>query len=278
MSKAKKMNNTRKRTTKKICNLPGKNLAYRKNFDNIKLLFSYKLFQKDLIEIRKNLYIPKDGFANDEEAQAWETKTDDLCDLMMNSPEFLNQEQQIIEKVKCGEISQRMGNKQMNLFHKKVLCNYFSDSINFLIEKFHIPYNYEQTIRCYILFDEIMFVPAQNYAVCNYQFNRKNKSSKPVIINIYAKLTNEEIKQLKKSTERFGKNLPEFQPLKEIDKRLDVEQRLGSRNYFDGVENVVNKVKTSEIALDFFGNENKKKKLYDTKKDLKKERQKRFGK
>lgn len=278
MRKDKKMNNKKKGANKKACNLPIKNLAYQKNLDNIKLLFSHKPFREDLIKIRKNLCIPEDGFTKDEEAQEWEVRTDIIHDLFMNFPAFLNQEQKIAVKIESGEISQKMGNKQMKLFYSELMCNYFTDSVNFLIEKFHIPRNYEHTIRRYVLFNEIMFVPAQNYAVSNYLFNRKNKSSKPVTINIYAKLTNEELKQLKKSLEIFGQNLPEFQPLKNIDRRLDIEQQLENRNYFDEVEHAECRYTLSDIALDFFGNTNKKKKLYDTKIDLEKERKKRFGK
>lgn len=278
MRKDKKMNNKKKGISKKVCKFPIKNLAYQKNLDNIKLLFSHKPFREDLIKIRKNLCIPENGFTKDEEAQKWEVGTDILDDLSMNSLAFLNQEQKIAGKIESGEISQKMGNKQIKLLYTKLMCNYFTDSVNFLIEKFHIPYNYEQTIRRYVIFNEIMFVPAQNYAVSNYLFNKKNKSSKPVTINIYAKLTNEEIKQLKKSIERFGENLPEFQPLKNIDKRLELEEMIENRHYFNEVEQAEGEYKTSDIASDFFGNENKKKKVYDTKRDLRREREKRFGK
>jgi hypothetical protein len=255
-----KDNNTstrNRKTNKKVCGFANKNPTHKKNIDNVKLLFSYKPFKEDLKKIRESLHIPENGFVDDEAAQSWEVSTDMVCDQIMNSPEFLNQEQKIIEKIKNGEISQEIGNKQMHLFYSKVMCNYFTNSINFIIEKYHIPYNYEQTLRHYIVLNEILFAPAQNYAITKYLFNNKIKQSEPLTINMYAKLTNEEIKQLKKSIARFGKNLPKFQPLKNINERLKLEKIMKNRGYFDEVEFEECEHSISNIALDFFGNKNK---------------------
>ncbi|MFA5871589.1 MAG: hypothetical protein WC858_02595 [Parcubacteria group bacterium] len=251
--------------------------SHKKNIDNVKLLFSYSLFRKEIKTIRDYLKIPKDGL-KDEDSKKWHLDRDKESNEIMESERFLLQGERICQKIILGEISLAMGNKQARLLLNKMPWNYLSNSVNFLIEKFHVPLNYEQTIRRYILFNKIVFVPAQNFVVGGFDGSFRIKDARFLPIRIYAKLTDEDIEEIKDTIERFGKNLPNFQPLKDIDKRLTIEEWVRSRGKIDPLTGNEYQMTVEEIAENIYGNKKQKNKVRDNQRKLDEIRKKRFGK
>ena len=257
--------------------------AQKKNLDNIKLLVSYPLFQKEVASIREYLDIPAGGFGdNYEKSKQWHEKIDRLSDEISNTKSFFAQEDKIRQRLKNKEIGCRMAEKQMHLHWHKVPCNYLTDSVEFLTEKFNLPLHYDNLLRNYIISGTLnpIYMPLNNFTVGPFPGSVLLRDVRYVPIKIYAKLTDAELLDIKKAVNDFNKNLPQFQPLKNIDDKLTLEEWFLNRERFDEVKQKKYKMKAEEIAEEVFRRSDKKskKKIYDDIKELKELREKRFGK
>ncbi len=251
----------------------------RKNLDNMKLLISYSEFQQAVKEARKYLDIPENGFNKDnpETIEQWTRKIDKRSDQMMESADFIRQLKMVREKLRGEEIGMHMAKKQSQLLHYKIPWNYLTNTSKFLTEKFNIPENYEYPIRQYIISNYIN-APTSNFSGGEYPAWKRPKEIRYIPIKIYARLTDTDLKELKRHVDRYGKHLPKFQALKNIDKKLTIEQWFENRSKYDSAEDRDYKTTTAEIAENLFGNKKHAKKVYEVVREIKELRIRRFGK
>jgi len=252
--------------------------ALQNNRDTMKLLVSYPEFQEDVKEARKYLEIPPIGIdqKDDQVNQKWHDDFIKRTDKLTASEAFKMQERAIREKLKNKEIDIRMANKQSRLLYSKLPVNYFTQTCKYLVEKFNLPGNFDYYIHQYILFN-IVGAPPRNFVIGPFELTTPLSEVRQVTVTIYAKLTDDELKWLKEEINRFGKKLPKFNKLKDIDKKLNFEQWLANPEQYDPVTNTKYKMSRSEIAENIFGDGDPKK-AYESLRELKEIRRKRFGK
>ncbi|GEM_PF-1870558 len=258
--------------------------SYRRNLDNMKLLVSDPEFQEIIKETRKKLDVPRDSFgvdASEETMKNWH----ELLDKKSSEAAALLEGQRIKidEKVKSGEIAPRMANEQARLLYLKLPCNYLAHVPRFIIEKFNLPLHYEYYINRYIIFGAID-APRLNFEFALMDSEEMSKTIKfgyrSLPINIYTQLTDDELKQLKRVIKREGKKLPKYQPLKNIDRNLKIEEWYENKNVekIDWASYKSYKIKNSEIAENLLGNRQKGKQIQDIVRDQKRIRDRRFRK
>jgi len=226
--------------------------------DNLKLLFSMEEFNNRVGVIRDFLNIPQEMYDNDSDA-----------DKNLLSEKWTNEAMKKADKM-IGN------NEDLSL----TSFNYLDRSIKDFIEDFNLPENYENSIRHHILFGgEGWLVPVLPFAI---QYDPRLKDSKKVTVVFHEKLTDKDLKKLKKFVNvYFGKNLSRINPLKDIGKKIEVERVYKNRVFFDPVEYENFKLKAKDIVDDVLvetGKKIKDSEVYDIPGKLKKLREKRFSK
>jgi len=250
-------------------------LSYKKNLDNMKLLASFDEFQILVHDARKFLSIPTEGLLNDQESEKWHMEFYKKSDAILESKNFQEQLKEISDKLKSEEINRDIANKRSRLLFQKIPINYLTDRVDFIIDKFYLPLNYKNSVRQYILLNKLN-APYNNFSVGPYIDVKKISEARFVPITIYARLTKEEIKDLKKEIDLVGKNLSEFKPLQNIDKKLEIEDWLKKENRQRSSYDEEYTLTVKEMAEDKFGSTKKAKKIYEAKRALQNLRKKRF--
>lgn len=255
--------------------------ALQKNRDNMRLLVSYPAFQEDILEARQRLDIPANGFPTEgkhEDVKEW---MDHLCrktDEIMDSPDFVLPLREIGRKHKDKEISQREADKASKLLHLMLPINYFTHIPKFLCDKYHVPKNYSDYVQRYMIYG-VVNAPPNNFNLGPWTDGSLLPwESTYVPVNIYSRLTDDEWSDLKKEVERMGRNLPKFQPLKDIETKISIEQWFNEREKTDMVEMKMYKMNAAEIAKELLGDEKNAPKVYEAVREVRKLREKRFGK
>lgn len=249
----------------------------KKHQDNIKLLLSHQKFQTRIKEIRKRLGIPEDGFADSQEKHSWTKRMLIECDTLSDSPKFKQKEKIIRDAVKAKEISLKEANDMLHKLYAELPVNYRSQSIRSLIKEFNLPENYEFHLGIYLASNKAIW-PGQSFSIGPYDSGDKITEARYVPVRIYAKLTDDDLQELKYEVNQlFGKNLPAFQNLRDLDKKLEIERLLKEEAY-DLVSKKSYKLNAEDIAERVLKNPKKKGEIYITKQGLKKLRKNRFGK
>src|SRR3989338_10314851 len=250
-------------------------LSYKKNLDNMKLLVSFSEFQDLVKDARKFLDIPDAGLLDDQESASWHTEFVKKSDAIIESKDFQDQFRKVGKKLESGKITRAIANEQLKLLSQKIPINYLTNTVNFIVDKFYLPLNYHNSIRRYILLNKLE-APYNNFVIGPYPDVKKISGIRIVPITIYARLTKEEIKDLKEEIHLVGKNLPEFNPLKNIDQKLKFEEWLKDENRQRSSYDEKYVLTTAEIAEDKLGSAKKAKSLYEAKRELRDLRKKRF--
>lgn len=252
--------------------------AHQKNLDNMKLLTSDNEFLKIVTEARAFLHIPLQGIANDKDVEQWHVTMDNRSDEVMSSLEFLKQRKLIQEKLAKGETDEHMAKKQFRLLQHKIPWNHLWNTIQYIIDTFHIPQHYSEYIQHFLITSQVT-APVNNFTTELRPHINRVSDTKYLAINVYAQLDNKELKDLKHELNSIiGKNLPKFTRLTDIDKKLDMEKWFENRERFDEVENKTYKMTAEEIAENVLSNPKKKQAVYDSHRELEDHRQKRFRK
>jgi len=250
-------------------------VAQKKNLDLIKLLISDSEFQSIVKETRDYLNIPTDdGFNNDAITQ-WTREMDQRSDAMLESKEFLAQEEKISSKLQSKEIGMRIAREQSKLLYHKIHWNYLNNTAKFVVDKFQLPVHFVDSIKSYIIRGTIT-APCNNFSGGEYPPWTLLSKVRYFPIKIYTKLTDAEFEDLKKYIKCLSEKLPKFKPLKNIDRRLTIEKWYHDRVKFDVVEEKEYTQPLSEIAENLLGNKGSAKEIYDIVRELKELRERRF--
>jgi hypothetical protein len=242
--------------------------SHKKNLDNMKLLVSHDKFQEIVKEARNYLNIPENGLSNNKEIREWyQKKLYKRSDKIIQSKKIKEKEKNITKRVKLGKISRKAGTEELNLIYNKVPINYLNSIVNLITDKFKLPLNYEKSVQEYILFNRIN-APYNNYKIGPYTDVRKMTNAKYVPVTIYTQLTKKEMEDLTKTIKFFNKNLTKHRPLKDIDKKLDIEKALKKGNRHRVTMEEEYDVTAAEIAEEYLGDAKKGKRVHDIKREV----------
>lgn len=152
---------------------------------------------------------------------------------------------------------------------------YFSKNIQNIILNNNLPENYEQSIKLYIMYGQITWVPTKSFAIIP---DIKNKQT--VTIKIFQKLTDKNLVEIKKLVNKqYGENLPPFiKGIKNIDAKIATEKYVNERDFFDEDEKKPTaKDIVKNVKIDT-GKKIKESEVYDMPRRLNKIRKNRFKK
>lgn len=137
-----------------------------KNLYLMKLLVSADKFQAEVAQIRASAGITDGGFLNDDEFRGWQKK------LEKNSDTLLKKGRPICE----------------------LPINKFYNSMETLVGKYNLPYNFLNALKTYILRNKIipLYLPSSGYAIA---FSPKKGRAKWIDLRVYSRLTEKEIRQ-----------------------------------------------------------------------------------
>ncbi len=272
-SKAKTKKEKRAKTSKKLSFT-----ARKKNLDLMKLLVSDSEFQSIVKETRDYLNVYPEGFKDDKAAiRKWNREMDQRSDAMLESKDFLAQEDKIRSKLQSKEIDIPAARQQSKLLYHKIPWNYLNNTAKFVVDKFNLPVHFADRIKLYIV-GGIITAPFNNFSRGEYPPRTLPSKVRYFPMRIYSKLTDAEFEDLKRYIKLISEKLPKFRPLKDIDRRLTVEKWYRDRVRFDIVEEKEYLLTLPEIAENLLGDKRSAKKVYDIVRELEKLRERRFRK
>jgi hypothetical protein len=211
------------------------------------------------------------------------SKRTDNLKLLFSMKEFSNYIDQTREKLKIhpvmysDESSSNDKNSKCEIWYEKIMSedetklNLLSDSIKYIVKEYHLPENYTEAIRNYILFGTSSHVPVFPF---NVKFQIDKNKRKTVELSIHEKLTDQDLKELKKYiNEYFGQELPVFKPIKNIVAKIKAKEYIDNKvsyDYAEGVEHIMDAEEIVEnVKLDT-GVKLKRDEVYDIPRQLKK--------
>lgn len=209
-----------------------------KNRNNLELVSTYQPFIEQVQKMRERLGIPKGGFKTQSEGVSW-----------------------------CKR-------KSMEADNLVVLAHFTKD----LAKKFNLPESYRNALNYYILQNDFFLVPGSSYTVGPWDSGEKLTEARYVPFRVYAKLTDEDLKKIKKEVNKhFGRRLPSFKNIRDLERKLEVE-KLTREGELDAVTYQHQKMKPEDIAERVLGRRSKKKEIPNIINGLRKTRINRFGK
>ncbi|MCC7004813.1 hypothetical protein IT397_02765 [Candidatus Nomurabacteria bacterium] len=255
-----------------------------KNQDNLKLLITDKNFQERIKEIREYLRLPESGFFEKEgrenKYQKWEEEMFERGEKMMDDPVFINQLRQYKEMFDNHEISYMKHEELRYALHDPIPVNYLTRQSKILTEDFNVPLSYKECLRHYILFNEIWMVPSTPFSIM--KGTPENRHDKCVSLLLYSKVTDKDLVYIKYHINKlFGKDLPDFNPLHDLDTKLAIEEYYRNRNVVNEGDDISYRLTAREIAENIKEDTGKKiepNDVYEVIKELNKLREKRFRK
>jgi hypothetical protein len=252
----------------------------KKNLDNLKLLASYPIFREEIKAVRQRLGIPNGGFGleNPKSVHRWQIDIAQTSEDTMRSQSFREQIRAIGKKLADHEISENMAAKQSALLHASIPLNNLGYTARFLVQKFNIPANYEESMRDYIIYGAFLNLPGGFEIDYSPSTIISIKETPYIPIKIYSELTDDDLRELKKTVKMHGKHLPKFQSLSNLDSKLTMEAWFEDRLLEDIAVGKSYKMTAGEIAENLLGDKRRGKKVYETVRQLKSLRKRRFGK
>ncbi len=258
-----------------------------KHDDNFLLFLSTPTISKKIEEIRKFIEIPKEIFNNtsDEEIdrlyEQWIMHMAEKAEEISDSISFQNELKEIRSNLESGKIKQREAKELSEKLNLKIPINYLSHSIKEMIGQYNLPSFYDYPLRTYITSGVIKFMGTESFGIRPNFLN--DKFSHTVDIVVHSELTDQDLIEIKKRVNIFvGKHIPrKIKPIKEIKKKLKTEEYYNDRSYVSPVDPDENyKSSAKDIVENIKADLNKRttvKEIYETPRQLKKLRQKRFG-
>jgi hypothetical protein len=235
-----------------------------RNIKLLELLVTYPPFIKEILEIRRKLKIPENGFKKEEDVEKWQIDQIKEQDMFMESDRMARIQNQISVNLKSEQIEKSMANKQIKIITDESPINFFSNSIDELIRRFKLPANHKMTLRIYILYGKLTWIPENNFS---FRIDKEK-----TVFEIYSRLTKEEMGTLVKYIRIFNKRLPHIIKVSSKTKtQLHVEKSLNMEN------STGEKITAHDLAKEYLNNEYAVQKIYDAKRNLERKRKRKFG-
>lgn len=239
-----------------------------KNLDNLKLLSTFKPFKEKVAIIRKYLNIPEDGFPTKEAGENWQMNALSEAEETTSSADFMLEEMEEIQRIPRDPNRPKESYEEFKIRYEKIPFRYINNSVTEMIEEFNLPNSYEKDIKNHIIYGKISCSHSLGYHI--------SANKKCVIVNIYAKPSEEDFEKIRREINLHSKNLPSFRNLSNLDRNLEVE-RLHNEGEFDPVSYKKEKLPPEDIAERLLGSSKKKNEITKIKATLKKTRKNRFG-
>lgn len=254
--------------------------SYKKNLSTMKLLTTSSLFQRIVKDVREYLEIPEGGITGgDEFIEKWTDRMDKKSDEMTADKARRLEINRISRKLENKEINEIVAQEQSKLIRRGITWHYLAYTIDLVINKFNLPINFSKCLWEYIVSNKVS-APSVNFDICidPLPMGMKSISDMPYMnIRIYAKLTNKELRMIKKETEGIlGKRLPKYNEIKKIDEEMQLEEWNRNKEKLEIVEQKTYKMTAREIAANVLGNDNTQE-VYDNLRVMKNLRKKKFG-
>jgi len=284
-----------------------------RNLYLLKLLTASDEFQTDIVQIRKESSIPPKGFLNNEELIKWYEKLYQDTEDFWESEDYKKRRKKLLllRKKDCAKFI--IEEEHLN---NEAPINKFNNSVEKIVGKYNLPYNFLDVIRAYIYHNKIipLYLPYSNFAI-SYSLNEDGRA-KWVDLRTYSRLTEKEIRKAIKNlraTQEYC--LPpalniNIKIRKDIDMVLEIEKEMrntdrrrkegkadsylvkvrkqyGEKVYrktirkqqAEGIKSIkrkINKHKSREIAKKIFGTSEKENLVRQIYSRLQKERKKLF--
>lgn len=221
-----------------------KHKSNQKHEDNLKLLFSDKEFNNYVMNVRKTLDIPRDGFFSDKEVEKWFARDYEITDQIVdeNTPKLRKLKKSLDEdKITYKEYKEKVD--EINL---RIPTNYLSSELKNILLKFNLPANYKESIRSYIFYNIPIF---KFLSPINFRRGTKeDRKENSVSITFYSKITDQDLKLAKKVVNGFFKNtLPKVSPLKDIDLKLKIKEYYDNRDVYNEGDDEYYRLDVKEI-------------------------------
>lgn len=250
------------------------------NLSHMKLLVSDPEFQDIVADVRGVLKIPDGGFSDDTEVEPFYARLYTLSDEVMDDEAYRSRGRAIRATYEAGGIVREEYCARINRHEEEVPLNYKTMRIRFIVEKFHLPDNFHDSIGSYIV-RGIVLAPYHNFTIGSQKAVRGDhifKGFRGVSVTFYTAPTNEDFREAKKMVDVLVqcRELPSYRPMKNIDRDLNMERWYANKVRFDSVENKTYETKTSEIAEELLGDPTKPATVRGVVRDLNKTREKLF--
>lgn len=256
----------------------------------MKLLISHPDFQKDIAEARHEFGIPKNGFPNEESTPAgshkkknsygiWADELNKTSGKILDSKDYTQKLKQLHADLLARKIeSLRAYKNACREVELTVPLHRFHHVPKFLAEKYRLPDNFVEAVRLYFTHG-LITAPPVNFSFGPYEGARPFKEYGFIPVKIYARLTQKELAELGKEIELMGEHMPRYQPLKDIDRKLKLEDSYLKRaDDFDHATGQSFKTTAADIAQVELGSKTKRNQVYEAQRELKNMRKKLFGK
>lgn len=247
--------------------------SHRRNLDTMHLLTGDNSFQEVVGSVRAHLNIPKGGLSDKSEniQKKWSKFYTEETYRLQDDPRLIEQENRIIGKIRTGELTERMGNKQLELLHDKIPNKYLENRGREIGEKFNLPIHFNEHLIAYIIRGEIT-APQHNYKATGIHVRNSTSDQRRLPLEIYTRLTPDELEELKQYIETFARKLPQYPPLKDIQTKLEIEKLLKEAD-----KTAPERRTAGDLAEHYFGDRKKANKVHDIMRSLRELRQKRFS-
>lgn len=192
-------------------------------------------------------------------------KNIDNMRLLVSDPDF----QKEIEEIRKNPILTSTGISADATYDE---IREFRDTVTKICRSFRVPKNYDRYIEEYIHEEEVR-APVNNFEVCPSPDAIDPKEARYITINVYAKLTHPELKDLKKEVELLGNHLLSFQSIKDIGKKIRSEEVIATKDTHNAKAGKEDRLTVKEMK-----NKKEAKRISEDHRELEKHRSKRFGK
>ncbi|MDE1925414.1 MAG: hypothetical protein KGH79_04550 [Patescibacteria group bacterium] len=265
----------RSKAKKAILNFP----SHKKNLDYLKLLLAHPEIKRIIRRAREVLKLPPDGLSDPQEIMDWNESLYARSEQISYSKEFKQRRALIKQGLEKEEIDPVMANKHLEILYDALPENYLTSTIDYIIRLCELPANYEDSIRTFIV-SNILHAPPEIFTEGPYVYAGQVDRSKFVTVTFYAKLTDADLKELKKYVNNVaGRKLPNFQPIPRIDTMVKMEELWEDRAKFDEVDRVIRRMTAKEIAENMrqdFKLKTKTRDVYEGVREIKELKNKRF--